>query len=905
MSENLQEIFLREIRRLLLPLAVATENDFRGQLLFDLTGWNLEAGSDPAIDQRLVEFIDAYESLDDLIEEPPETLTDVLEVLDKVNQLVSAVRLVKAQPGNEGQGPEELGKDLISALVIGYLKLWHPAVYDVLAVLTVIRPPADISLNRIPDLITDPLKVLGAEYLKPQGLITAEDAKSVTDKLFPRLAALLVDSGVQAVYGVKPENGPDLGEVGNHLGPGMLTVFLQPDFEKESRYSVMFALSPRDLGNLGLVVIPFGEPLPYWNVYVDLTAAAEGFAIGPQGLKILGASDKTSVSIRPSVFKLPGVLIGSAKGSRLEIGQFHISGDVNLDPSNLEYGLLLDMGSSTLVISADDGDGFLQEILPAEGVRADFDLAIGWSNKKGLYFRGSAGLDAELPVNRSLFGVLTLNSVHLSIETDGSGIQSSVATSISAQLGPVKALVDGAGLKTNFSFPDVGGNLGLLDLSLGFKPPSGIGLAISAPGVHGGGFLHFDPQKEEYSGIVELLIGEKIAVKALGLLVTRLPGGSKGYSLLIIITAEGFQPIPLPMGFRLTGIGGLLAINRTFAEDALRAGLKNHALDSVLFPQDPIRNAPQILSNLNRVFPPATGHYLFGPMVQIEWGTPTLVTAQVAVVLEFGARLRLLVLAQIVAILPRPEQDLIRLQMDAVGVVDFDQGTAALDATLHDSRLLQKFVMTGDMALRLKLAAPPNFALAVGGLHPAFNPPPNFPKLERIAINLAAGDNPRIRCEAYFALTGSSIQFGARAELYAKAAGFSIQGEIGFDVLIQRDPFAFLAEFYAKVQLKRGSTNLFMVKVEGALAGPRPLHVKAKATFEILWWDVSIRVDRTLVAGEKPPLPAPIDVLPRLLDALGQPGSWTARLPASQRPMVTLAAGRRRQAKCSSIRWVS
>jgi hypothetical protein len=275
-------------------------------------------------------------------------------------------------------------------------------------------------------------------------------------------------------------------------------------------------------------------------------------------------------------------------------------------------------------------------------------------------------------------------------------------------------------------------------------------------------------------------------------------------------------------------------------------------------------------------------------MVQLEWGTPTLLTAKIAVVLEFGARLRLLVLAQIAAILPEPKNDLIRLQLDAVGVVDFDQGTAAVDASLYDSRLLRKFVLTGDMALRLKWVAPPNFAMAVGGLHPAFNPPPNFPKLERIAINLAAGDNPRIRCEAYFALTGSTIQFGARAELYASAAGFSIQGEIGFDVLIQRDPFAFLAEFFAQVQLKRGSTNLFKVRVEGALAGPRPLHVKAKATFEILWWDVSIRVDRTLVSGEPPPLPAPVDVLPLLLATLGLAGSWIARLPAGQQQGVTL-----------------
>ncbi len=357
---------------------------------------------------------------------------------------------------------------------------------------------------------------------------------------------------------------------------------------------------------------------------------------------------------------------------------------------------------------------------------------------------------------------------------------------------------------------------------------------------------------------------------------------------MVIIIAEGFAPIQLGFGFALTGIGGLLAINRTFDEEALRAGLKNHTLDSVMFPKDPIRNAPQILSNLNKVFPPANGHHLFGPMVQIAWGTPPLITADLAVVLEFGARLRLLILAQVVAILPKRENDLVRLQMDAVGVIDFDQGTAALDATLYDSRLLKKFVLTGDMAMRLKWEGSPNFALAVGGLHPAFNPPANFPKLERIAINLSSGDNPRIRCEAYFALTANTVQFGARAELYASASGFSIHGEIGFDVLIQLDPFQFLAEFYAQVQLKRGSSNLFKVRVEGALAGPRPLHVKAKATFEILWWDVSIRVDKTLVGGEKPPLPEPIDVLPRLKEALGNPGNWVGQLPAGQRPMVTL-----------------
>jgi hypothetical protein len=614
----------------------------------------------------------------------------------------------------------------------------------------------------------------------------------------------------------------------------------------------------------------------------------------PPGNALNGMVQASFVGKNPDPTQ-PFVLLGQSGGGRIEASEFQ-----------LRFGLAAATASGTqaargsvlaeaiikggkIVLDASSADSFLAAFLPDKPIEADLDLGASWTPAEGLRLKGSGGLEISVPVNRS-FGPLTIQQLYLSLrlDTDSGSVPLEISSTLSGELGPVTVTVDRLGLEAQLRFPDGKGNLGPIDFSIGYKPPNGLGLAIDAQVAVGGGFLRFDPPKGEYSGVLQLRIADTIAVNAIGLLSTRLPDGSKGYSLLVIITAEDFDPIPLPLGFRLTSIGGLLAVNRTFAEDVLRAGLKSHTLDSVMFPRDPVRNAPQILSNLNRIFPPAPNHHLFGPMAQIEWGTPTLLTAQVAVVLEFGARLRLLVLAQIAAILPKPEHDLIRLQMDAIGVVDFDQGTAAIDASLYDSRLLQKFVLTGDMALRLKWSAPPAFALAVGGLHPAFNPPPGFPKLARIAINLAAGDNPRIRCEAYFALTGSSIQFGARAELYAAAAGFSIQGEIGFDVLIQRDPFAFLAEFFAQVQLKRGSSNLFKVRVEGALAGPRPLHIKAKATFEILWWDVSVRVDRTLVGGETPPLPAPVDVLPLLLQALRLTASWSARLPAGQRQAVTL-----------------
>ncbi|MCM3874150.1 MAG: hypothetical protein ND895_25970, partial [Pyrinomonadaceae bacterium] len=570
-------------------------------------------------------------------------------------------------------------------------------------------------------------------------------------------------------------------------------------------------------------------------------------------------------------------------GSKVEAKSVGLAVSALVDNNGTDATVRLQLLGGRLTLKP-DGLPFL-ETAATDGLVVQADVDLSWSHRNGVRLGGRAELKTSLTIGRQI-GPVTIDVLEIGLATTDGGVALTAALNASVKIGPVRLVVDGIGVRAAV-IPGPG-SLGSADLTIRPTPPRGIGIEVNAPMVVGGGFLKFEPEKGEYSGVLQLEIAEKIAVKAIGLLNTRMPDGSKGYSLVLIIFVEGFTPIQLGLGFSLTGIGGLLGINRTFDEEALRAGLKNHTLDSVMFPKDPSRNAPQIISNLSRVFPAAKGSHLFGPMVQISWGTPALITAELAVVLEIGKRLRLLVLAQIAAILPKRENDLVRLQLDAVGVIDFDQGTAALDATLYDSRLLKKFALTGDMAMRLKWEGSPSFALAVGGLHPAFNPPANFPKLERIAINLCAGDNPRLRCESYFALTSNTVQFGARAELYAAAAGFSIHGDIGYDVLIQFDPFAFVAEFHAQLQLKRGSTNLFKVRVEGSLSGPRPLHIKAKATFEILWWDVTVRVDKTLVSGERPPGPAPIEVLPRLQEALRNPANWVSQLPGGQRQLVTL-----------------
>src|SRR6185295_2656423 len=139
--------------------------------------------------------------------------------------------------------------------------------------------------------------------------------------------------------------------------------------------------------------------------------------------------------------------------------------------------------------------------------------------------------------------------------------------------------ISGVGMGATLSFPSGGGNLGPADLDLSLQPPTGVGLSLDTAGVvTGSGFLFHDVAHSTYVGALQVTIHDVLTLTALGLIATTLPDGSRGYSLLVFITASDFKPIPLGLGFTLQGIGGLVAINRTFDEAVLRAGMQNDTL---------------------------------------------------------------------------------------------------------------------------------------------------------------------------------------------------------------------------------------------------------------------------------------------------------------------------------------
>lgn len=933
MIADFQQWLLGELGRLLEPITAAAESTTRRRELFEAIGWDLEVipGLSVAdVEAILTDATVAYEQVLAATERPPETLDELAAALDTAARAVAVVqrlgRLLDAPNQTRPPGFERLPGELLSYLTTEYLWNYRQVAFHLLSLLSLITPappgapdPNDIvtedstgavlrvprprpalRLERLGHLLSNPTGTLREEYLGNQGLTTEAGAQATADKLFPRLINFLSELGVAATYGVKPEYGVDFGEAGNEIARRSMALFVELDADvsgEASGLGAVLSLSSADRGDLGVVVRPFGtlslaRVIQSWLLGFQAALSAPAFAVGPHGLT-LPAGFSGSVALRAIARKLAGesgaaLTFGSTRGTRLEVGQLHLMAEASLNPDRVDFGLLTEAASGAIVIAAGDGDGFLQRVLPPEGIRTAFDLALGWSSRKGVFIRGSAGLEATLPIGQDLFGVLRVDTAYLALRPSGDAVRAIVAATVTVQLGPVAAAIEQFGLEATFTFPPNGGNLGAANLALAFKPPSGAGLSIDAGVVVGGGYLFFDLERQQYAGAVQLEIAKSLSLTAFGLITTRMPDGSPGFSLLVLIAARFTPPIQLGYGFTLNGIGGILGVNRTVDVETLRAGLRAGALGSILFPQDPIRNAPQIVSDLQAVFPPAPGRFLFGPMAILGWGTPTIVTLELGLLLELPAPVRLFILGRLRVLLPHEKAGVIRLQLDALGVIDFESGDVSLDAVLYDSQMAQ-FAVTGEMALRANFGNNPNFVLAVGGFNPRFQAPPTFPLLERVSISLATGNNPRLRLDAYFALTTNTVQFGARLELYARAGAFSIEGFASFDVLIQFDPFGFVADLAAAVALKYDGRSVLSIGLEATLTGPTPWHAVGRAHFKVLFFSGTIRFDVRFGQRQPPPLPPPVAVRPLLIEALNDPGNWSTQVPRNEHPLVSLS----------------
>jgi hypothetical protein len=884
-------------------------------------GW--EAKSLPPEYTALAAKVDqALASLNALGETPEPA--HVLALLEEVKGVYQGIKSITAAPDGV-DAPEflsEIGDRMFNLLLVDYLTAAFPGAYSSLLAVGIItqenvnekpgRPGYLLSRFRweeIPKILTDPLSILERMY----GWGTDDlDFHRISGDLLGIFLAL----GWPAYIGqVDDDLGRDFMDRPDDILPRgewelRLPVLLDNIGGEEVEVGLaLLELPPQGTKAAGLILQPL---LPaVIGTSFDLTEdlklelRAGTNIVTTLGLLIRPGDVSVKFPLQPGTVlpdagfgvtlhyapPTPALLLGTPGQSRFELKGAATTFTIDVHNGQLELKFEAAPQELKLVIAPGDLDGFLGQLL-GKGERAiPMELGLRWSNSAGFSFLGGTGIEFSTQPHLTI-GPLRIDQLSLAIKsTVGSGqppnLTVEAGTAIGGNLGPISFSADGLGLKLALAFSE--GNAGPFDVQFGFKPPNGIGLEIGGGGIVGGGFAKYDPEKEEYSGGLELVFQDTISVRALAILSTRMPDGSKDFSLLIIIDAE-FEPIQLSFGFTLLGIGGLLGLNRTAAVEQLHTGIRDGSLQSILFPVDIVANAPRILSDLGRVFPAQPGVFLVGPMAKLGWGTPAIVTLELGIILELP-RPTFAIIGVLRAALPVDEEPLVVLQVGFVGTIDFASGQLEFDASLFDSHVLS-FTLSGDMAVRVYWKENANLLLSVGGFHPAYTPPPmNLRPMQRLAIVLFP-DNPHVRAEAYLAITSNTLQVGARIEVSYDLELFNIYGFLSFDVLIQRSPFHFIADIAAMVAVRSGSHVLFSIQLQLTLEGPVPLHAHGTGSFEIGFSFFSITIsasfDITIDTGALLAALTPIDVLSLLIGALGDPQNWRALLPVGRSSSVAV-----------------
>ncbi len=621
----------------------------------------------------------------------------------------------------------------------------------------------------------------------------------------------------------------------------------------------------------------------------------QGQALGDSGFSIgLKANSAASIFLPVTLGQVQAVgdfALGislARNRDALSIGSDALG--VKLVIDELGAGLNLKNGSPNLAFFARRGkatfkpnDGFLKLIL-GEGIALDFAVEAEADQFGKLRLKNGTGLKASLPVPNLPTGPFELQLINLELNPvngDFRHLTLELSASFGVELGPFQASVDRLGMLLNL---DIATNPPALGFD--FKPPNGIGLSLDAGIVKGGGYLNIDIPRGEYSGTLELQM-LAVGVKAIAILSTKTEAG---FSLLLLIYGQ-FPAIQLSFGFTLTGVGGLIGVQHTASPTALSQGIGNGSLDAVLFPANPVADAPKIINTLRTLFPIKRGGFVIGPMLELGWGTPSLVTVRLVLLVEAN---QFVILGQAIVQLPpavSADLALLYLRLDFVGSVVFSPLRIAFDAKLVNSRVA--FIsITGQFAFRADFGDHPTFLISAGGFHPRFKEvPSDIPApFDRVGASFDIGIIG-LSYKGYFAVTSATVQAGSELRVWADIGIASIEGGFGFDAICYLQPkFYFEVDLYAYLAVEVFGLDFASIRLEGHLAGPGRWRIAGLAKVETPWPlpDFTLNVDESWGTDRETPA-ITVNIADLLGKEISKTANWSAQLPKGGESYLSLA----------------
>lgn len=533
------------------------------------------------------------------------------------------------------------------------------------------------------------------------------------------------------------------------------------------------------------------------------------------------------------------------------------------------------------------GGHWLGDYLPQ--LRFSFDLMVEASVLDGVRFAGGAGGEVLLPIHQRIpFGIgsARIESVRVRAKLGDDGGQMAFRLEAAAHLTlelfsilTVHVNGIGAGYRTSLSGEGDGNLAGIA--KMGWEPviPEGAGLELDVWKIQGGGALFYDAVHDRLSGAIELQFADSFSLTGLG--IYQRATASSVRSWLAVVSFE------LPRsgaGFSFQGAGLLYGSNRTTSPEAFLAGIATGDLDAVLFPEDPIGNAPQYLAALERLFPTQADSSVLGISAKFA-ALGGRLTLDLGVLFEFAgdSLRRLYVVAQFVGLLKAPKEgeeidplkQPVRVLADGVAIWDTQTDELNLRIALRNSR-----VWAGELTGGASLfhGAPQTDGqergtyISIGGFHPDYVPPGTKIFVPpRLSLALSKGDHLKLTMRAYLAVTPCSFQFGLSGDLEARLYGFGIRGHLALDLLVAFDA-GFVLRLEFSVELLLGSRSIAAVRFVGTVVGFVPSVLSGKVEVKFLFWTLSKHGSLTIYEGDAPQ--ESVNVQASLAAAIGDPAHW-------------------------------
>jgi hypothetical protein len=257
-----------------------------------------------------------------------------------------------------------------------------------------------------------------------------------------------------------------------------------------------------------------------------------------------------------------------------------------------------------------------------------------------------------------------------------------------------------------------------------------------------------------------------------------------------------FVGLPMVLGgpppFFVTGLGGGAGYNRRLVPPAKITDVPQFPLVKAI--DDGVNSDPAgTLARMGTAMPPQRGSLWMAAGVRFTSFSFVKSVAVLYVSLDRGVEIGLLGVAK--ASIPPPDvgggsRELASVELALKARFSTAESLLSVQAQLTDNSWLlsRDCQLTGGFAFVVWFDRG-QFVLTLGGYHPSFAKPADFPVVPRLGFHWAVSDAVVVKGESYFALTSSCVMAGGRLEVAYRKGGVYASFTAYADFLISWDPF--------------------------------------------------------------------------------------------------------------------